>query len=1647
MGKTTGLPVGLDKTFDGNTFVMTIADMTFTPRNAIMNALIDVKIPGLKFDLNKYLVLSTENISFSPTGLGTEGKALLAFDLNFVLTKDNEFDADELIIKGKNNKANNLENSTYIQWDCHGFKQLNIALEYKFSRKTIIPDDEANKGRVVAKTTIKTKKGMNIIGKVDIESFQLPIEKLKGYAFKVTDAYIDLSTIGNPNGLNANLPKNYKSQTLGNSDPRLGNLWKGFWLKKMEVKIPTYIGNVNKNNRNTKVAVENMIVDKTGLTASFLVRDLIKWQEIKTDDTKNIDGCAFSIDTFYLDILQNQLVQGGLAGNIGLPIMGEKDRLHYKGILDNSVKKDNKTHTTFDFSISTKKDIDISVLAYAKLKIKNTSTIMMSLGHKSYINVDLSGIAQINSDSLSEDVKKVGDFFKTLGVKMDGIKIDNLKYNSTDGIISVKDFTYSLASPQKSVAGFPISVTKAKLTPGNNPSLTFDLGLNLMSKNKKGNKNGFSGKTRLIFKTELKNGNIKTFKLKEVSLDSIGINVEVSQVKFSGDVVFYDEEKTENSDKKDSNNKIIPGKKFTKKGFRGKLKLTLPANISAELDGEFGSIKYDKTKIADTKEWYTYWRIYGKANLGNTGIPIFSGVSLYGLGGGVYHHMTSTLAKGKYTYKEDFNSNLGLQFEGTIGSSDNGKSFVSTTKIAAEFTKDWGLKKFTFAGKLSMMNESLKARSSKISGNLNLTYESNGESPIGNRKALDKSFVHGNFNIDVNLGVIKGAMDGNSNRMVLANFYSRVNTNDKSKKKSKQLLKKDNDKGYWFFNMGTPQKRGKLKIDFSSAKSKDKKKKGKKNSKPLVNILFTSYLMAGHDIPSQIPLPSKGFQDIVQRIKSFGGKDLSDGGIDKLTSGKKDKILKPGQGFAFGSSASFSLNTNPVPFYVGINAEMGFDINYTKEEDRICHETGNVPGDNGWYASGQLYAGIEGRFGLKIDLGFIRDSFEIFHGAATMLLKGGFPNPNWAYGQGDLGYSVLNGVFKGNFHFEFDVGQHCTFTSSSAGKLAALKFIQSIKPSDKEKDVDVFSECTAAFAMPVNKTMKFPVENNKIKVVMPYIYEWSLTNQNGYIEECEDVFISPSNIVATLSPKSNLKGNTKYVQKLELRAKELLSAGNWITIKNTKGKIWSEKQEISFTTDKEPDIIMEKNVFYTYPFQNQRAFLKEETKNNNGYIVQKQGVPNLFKKKNLYVARFIKIDGSDYYSESTIGFEDNYRILNFDISSLENDKYYSLQIIEKKPKGELRVNTFNATGMTVDGVDNSNINILDKNVKETNLNLLTGSKSTLTSDVIKNRELPGTTVKSNNERVLYSYYFKTSKYNTFKQKINGNKWDKKAFSFLTEKAYYNIKTQPNEPLEQYDVKGYQKKTYKVESLVTVFLNDDFNKHKYNVSNYPTNNYLKYRINKNVRNPVKNMIKWLRAKKISTGMIKDIKMKDFVSILKSETFYLPPISKSELSSSNNPTNKNNGVITNNGNNNNWKFNTGSGLGTNLNASSFNSNTNYNPTYPITIRYKAKLLGMNYLNYAQEFISRILSSNYKIKYLNITITTTVKKYLLYKKYFKDIKHIDKFLLLDDNVMKNTDTSSFILQYRYPIKKSYKNYRTGKKVKAVLNKGTSIKVNFSK
>ena len=162
----------------------------------------------------------------------------------------------------------------------------------------------------------------------------------------------------------------------------------------------------------------------------------------------------------------------------------------------------------------------------------------------------------------------------------------------------------------------------------------------------------------------------------------------------------------------------------------------------------------------------------------------------------------------------------------------------------------------------------------------------------------------------------------------------------------------------WYFHAGDPRidNYGYLEFDF-----------------PLLpKIKSTGYFMAGHNLPNDLPVPEK-VEEILGDPSTSDGDNRFDNPNPVSKNGKErddwDKTRsESAEGLAFGAAVEASAEIDASLLYGKLSAFCGFDINITQDDQRTCYVDGQgdfAPGWNGWYARGQVYAGLEGALGIQ----------------------------------------------------------------------------------------------------------------------------------------------------------------------------------------------------------------------------------------------------------------------------------------------------------------------------------------------------------------------------------------------------------------------------------------------------------------------------------------------------------------------------------------------------------------------------------------------------------------------------------------------------------------------------------------------------------
>ena len=472
-----------------------------------------------------------------------------------------------------------------------------------------------------------------------------------------------------------------------------------------------------------------------------------------------------------------------------------------------------------------------------------------------------------------------------------------------------------------------------------------------------------------------------------------------------------------------------------------------------------------------------------------------------------------------------------------------------------------------------------------------------------------------------------------------------------------------------------------------------------------VSLETGAYFMIGDRIPGSPPPPPE--------VADILGVDLST--LDYM---RDENALGVGKGFAFG--ANFKMDTGDINFlllYARFRAGVGFDIMVKDYGEARCVNTGDRIGINGWYANGQAYAYLQGELGINIKLFFVRKKIPIIKGGAAILMQAKGPNPFWLKGYAAGYYDLLGGLVKGSFRLKVTLGEECVLDNVSP--LGGIKMITDLTPADDSADIDVFAAPQAAFAMPVNKPIVIP-EDDGDKTYKVILDTFSILDEAGN-EISGDIEWGRMNDRATLISEDILPPNTKLKVLVVLSFQERVN-GVYKTVM-VDGKKAIEQEERSFTTGTAPDHIPLYNIQYSYPVVEQQHFFRNEYK--TGYIQLKRGQDYLFDNSQ-WKSEVKFIDNGAREQKSRFNYTNADNKVHYSLPDLKKNMEYGIMIVSSS-KNSASTSSSQSTTDTKD-LDEGNTIEIRKNIAE---------------NVLKDGEI---------DRL--SYNFKTSNYNTFKDKIN-----------------------------------------------------------------------------------------------------------------------------------------------------------------------------------------------------------------------------------------------------------------------------------------------------
>lgn len=1203
---------------------------------------------------------NNRKLTFMARGIKLTKKGGIVGDAKLELLGDNaiNFNGDkiQLILKGGTPAGGS---GTYAIIDCDGFREVSVDAEVKFSRDLVKPENANGnviEGNVIAGFKASLSDWNDMLIQLDMPAFQ--VSSLKDFGFKASDVVFDFSDVRNAPSVA--FPEGYNNtQTLPGNE----NLWRGFYMRELLIRMPPQFQ--KKNGAGTELRAQNMLIDSRGVSGLFSATNIIPLNE------GNMNGWAFSLDSVAVKLMANELQQAGFGGQVVIPVSNENTPFDYTAF----ISADNE----YLFSVAPTEDLEFDLWA-AHVDIYEGSSLEIKIADNKFLpKAILHGRMNISARLGDENGK---------GVELADIQFEDLQLQAVKPYLKVGNFSFGSEALQQKMAQFPVSIQNVGLRniSDTETALDFNLLLNLVGESD----GAFAADAglSLIASVGSENGSQK-WKPKDIEVRSIKIDIDGGAFKFNGSLAFY---------KKD----VVYGN-----GFNGQVNAEFTPGLKVKCGAIFGNI-----------EGMRYWYADAMTEF-SSGIPIFTGVGIYGFGGGAYFGMKmdnqglgSDLGKtaSGVVYIPDSNAGLGLKAIVSIGSHPKPEAFNGDVTFEIAFFKGGGVRRIALAGNaflvtpgLDLNLDKLKAATNKMvaavkkvdgavssatggmlagdgtdNGSLDEIFGSlssaGDKGQISAHATIEYDFenrtLHGTFEAYVNVagGIIKGVGSGGRAGWAVLHFAPNE----------------------WYVYVGTPDDRIGLSMGIGPIRAN-----------------ATSYMMVGTKILGSPPPPAS-----VSRI--LGGIDL-----DYM---KDLNAIGTGAGFAFG--AALEINTGDLRFmmfYARFEAGAGFDIMLKDYGDARCKGSSSRIGINGWYANGQAYAYFDGKIGIRVRVFGRRRNIKILEVGAAAILQAKLPNPFWMRGVVGGRFSVLGGLVRGSCKFKVTIGKECEIIGDD-NLLDDIKVIAEITPGDGSTEVSVFNAAQGVFNMEVNKMFELvDPEDNKTRYFQAKLDYFKLLD--GAQEIPATLEWNENNDVVALNPFDILPPTKAIKTSLQISFEERV-AGQWRPVTDD-GKVYVESQGTSFTTGVAPDFIPDNNILYNYPVTNQLNFYTREYP--EGYVQLKTGQPYLFEPNAQFdqKARYRGAAGQESFG--TLNYLAGERKVTFSIpENLAPSTIYQIELVNL-PKQTYTV---------------------DENVEE----VITISASN--EDIETRGKKAEGQLEIISEKTIYNTFFRTSRYATVKEKVN-----------------------------------------------------------------------------------------------------------------------------------------------------------------------------------------------------------------------------------------------------------------------------------------------------
>jgi hypothetical protein len=1078
-----------------------------------------------------------------------------------IQTDDPEF---PITIKGS---MDDLDEASYVAFDCDGFQAFQLLCEYTFSRDKLIPVDPA-KAHVVARFRITSVKLGEFIGTASIDPFE--INGVDDVQFEVSGATVDYSTAANHPPMLGAIQAEWPQWLQNNYE---NSTWRGFFMESLSLKLPEGFGATTGNR--IELAIRDLFYDHgAGLTGKV---------DASPNLQGNIEGWAISLATLALEVVANSPQKFEIQGGINIPIMeGTSSYIALIGFPPPPPPNSPPAPRRADISLTLTLDGAYSMpflldarltmhsgsaasISYIAGRFQPTATLHGSLD----IAIETPAIEfpsltfeylRINDQSVAMPAPSAGtvtgglDKISVGAFALGGITLAGSGGSSGGGLAppAQVEGLRSGASNQR-LAGFPIYVQNIRFGSAsengrNFYKLGFEIGINFAAGTSAFHASGnFSIWGNLDYSRLLSSTPWQAISYEKTQVESIFIEADLGQIHIAGGLQIIDKDPVYGN------------------GFKGaiNMQVKLPsAQFMVRSVGQFGAL----TPALNGAD-YRYFFVDAEVGF-PSGLPLGStGLSIFGFSGGFFYNMEqegpSAEAIAASLNPQDMPGNQmpeltaglltpgaslsGLIYRpreyvssfkaGLIFGLSSPQTFLSDAAFGMEFNtaNGFAVQRIFFEGGAYVMNPGLAQRQDgAIVSRLRLVFDLNNAELVGNLGAQVASplapaapLISGTYNMGLSFVNI---------------YFKFTGSRD------------------YFFYAGTPQEPMSIRYQLADGMSLGGVK---------------AYFMVGTQMPA-LPTMTEIFDQegfvLPSEIRSFAGRRLMTGD----------------RGVAFGARLSIPRQSfSFMMFSASLQAMAGFDASLMHFNQTPSCGSGGSFGMNNWYIQGQAYGAFYGRLDMRIDLFFYTGTVKIAELEVGAGLQAQLPNPTWMMGFLYGRYSVLSNRVRGSFSFRVQVGKQCA-DLPPYNPVASIPLIKDTQPEDYGT-LEVYESPAATFFVPMGQQLSLAVPRNdgreEIRTYQCYIKEMKLTKKGSTQAIPASIVYQDSFYTALLQPEDLLEPQTEY--ELTIRVSWHEWRGNLPHPNDAE-----ESKTINFTTGDTPNRIVRQAVGYHAPGYRQRYWHK-----------------------------------------------------------------------------------------------------------------------------------------------------------------------------------------------------------------------------------------------------------------------------------------------------------------------------------------------------------------------------------------------------------------------------------------------------------------------